>query len=144
MSERTPCAASIGDDQRDLPKPGRRRGDRLRRRLDDHRRISDTVHIYLLVGNNVVLPHQGGIFLRSFATGSISLRNSWAGCAAGERGVVDRGYGLLCLSAVGLLEPSRGLLLDAVKGWGGDVAGRQAGGSAGNAASACRAGRAGV
>src|SRR5947209_10250576 len=49
-----------------------------RRRLDDHRRISDTGHIYLLVGNNVVLPHQGGIFLSSFATGYISLRNSWA------------------------------------------------------------------
>src|SRR5437660_11013951 len=77
MAERTPCAASIGDDQRDLPKPGRRRGDRLRRSLDDHRRISDTVHIYLLVGNKCVLPHQGGIFLRSFATGYISLRNSW-------------------------------------------------------------------
>src|SRR5436305_8341263 len=45
--------------------------------LDDHRRISDTGHIYLLVGNNVVLPHQGGIFLRSFATRYISLRNSW-------------------------------------------------------------------
>src|SRR5438045_3773091 len=78
MAERTPCAASIGDDQRDLPEPARRRGDRLRRSLDDHRRISNTSHIYLLVGNNVVLPLQGGIFLGWFATGSISLRNSWA------------------------------------------------------------------
>src|SRR5437667_3051332 len=45
--------------------------------LDDHRRISDTGHIYLLVGNTCVLPHQGGIFLSSFATAYISLRNSW-------------------------------------------------------------------
>src|SRR5712691_11118094 len=78
MAARTRFVAQIGDDQRDLPKPGRRRGDRLRRRLDAHRRISDTVHIYLLVGNTCVLPHQGGIFLRSFATSYISLRNSWA------------------------------------------------------------------
>src|SRR5216684_7290122 len=70
--------AKIGDDQRDLPEPGRRRGDRLRRGLDTHRDIGDTSHIYLLVGNSFVLPHQGGIFLSWFATGYISLRNSWA------------------------------------------------------------------
>jgi len=70
--------AQIGDEQRDLPEPGGCRGDRLRRHLDAHRRISDTVHIYLLVGNSFVLPHQGGIFLRWSATGYISLRNSWA------------------------------------------------------------------
>src|SRR5712692_4961323 len=69
--------AKIGDDQRDLPKPGRRRGHRLRRGLDTHRDIGDTSHIYLLVGNSFVLPHQGGIFLSWFATGYISLRNSW-------------------------------------------------------------------
>src|SRR5712691_536010 len=34
--------------------------------------------IYLLVGNTFVLPHQGGIFFCCFATGYISLRNSWA------------------------------------------------------------------
>src|SRR5713226_7880194 len=79
MAERTPCAASIGDDQRDLPEPGRRRGDRFRRGLDTHRDIGDTSHVYLLVGNSFVLPHQGGIFLSWFATGYISLRNSWAG-----------------------------------------------------------------
>src|SRR5713226_8693937 len=45
--------------------------------LDEHRRISDTGHIYLLVENNFVLPHQGGIFLSRLATGYISLRNSW-------------------------------------------------------------------
>src|SRR5207245_8573325 len=78
MAERTPCAASIGDDQRDLPEPGGCRGDRLRRGLDTHRDIGDTSHVYLLVGNSFVLPHQGGIFLRWFATGYISLRNSWA------------------------------------------------------------------
>jgi hypothetical protein len=44
MAERTRFVAQRGDDQRDLPQPGGRRGDRLRRRLDAHRRISDTVH----------------------------------------------------------------------------------------------------
>src|SRR5216684_7513704 len=34
--------------------------------------------IYLLVGNTFVLPHQGDIFFCWFATGYISLRNSWA------------------------------------------------------------------
>src|SRR5207302_7421532 len=69
--------AQIGDDQRDLPEPGRGRGDRLRRGLDTYRDIGDTRHVYLLVGNSFVLPHQGGIFLGWFATGYISLRNSW-------------------------------------------------------------------
>src|SRR2546421_13110816 len=78
MAERTPCAASRGDDQRDLPERGGCRGDRLRRGLETHRDIGDTRHVYLLVGNRFVLPHQGGIFLGWFATGSISLRNSWA------------------------------------------------------------------
>src|SRR6266699_3154886 len=80
--------AKIGDDQRDLPEPGWRRGDSLLRCLDTHRDIGDTSHIYLLVGNSFVLPHQGGIFLSWFATGYISLRNSWvqrpAGCHSGR------------------------------------------------------------
>src|SRR5512135_168880 len=70
--------AKIGDDQRDFPEPGRRRGDRLRRGLDTHRDIGNTRHVYLLVGNRFVLPLQGGTFLGWFATGYISLRNSWA------------------------------------------------------------------
>src|SRR2546425_10311165 len=45
--------------------------------LDTHRDIGHTSHVYLLVGNSVVLPHQGGTFLSWFATGYISLRNSW-------------------------------------------------------------------
>src|SRR5947209_10494398 len=69
--------AQIGDDQRNLPEPGRRRGHRLRRGLDTHRDLGDTRPVSLLVGNCFVLPHQGGIFLGWFATGSISLRNSW-------------------------------------------------------------------
>src|SRR2546421_12862433 len=77
MAERTPCAASRGDDQRDFPEPGRRRGDRLRRGLDTHRDIGNTSHVYLLVGNRLVLPLQGCIFLGCFATDYISLRNSW-------------------------------------------------------------------
>src|SRR5437588_9303391 len=77
MAERTPCAASRGDDQRDLPKPGRRRGNRLRRGLDTHRDIGDTSHVYLLVENRFVLSLQGGTFLGWFATAYISLRNSW-------------------------------------------------------------------
>jgi hypothetical protein len=70
--------AKIRDDQRDLPEPGRGRGYRLGRGLDRHRDIGDTSHVYLLVGNSFVLPHQGSIFLIWFATGYISLRNSWA------------------------------------------------------------------
>src|SRR5436305_6055568 len=53
MAERTPCAASRGDEERDFPEPAGRRGDRVGRSLDEHRRISDTGHIYLLVGNNL-------------------------------------------------------------------------------------------
>src|SRR3989442_10081287 len=45
--------------------------------LDTHRDIGHTSHVYLLVGNSFVLPHQGGTFLSWFATGYISLRNSW-------------------------------------------------------------------
>src|SRR5713226_10493321 len=41
-------AFKIVSDDRNLPKPGRRRGDGVRRGLDDHRRIDDTVHICLL------------------------------------------------------------------------------------------------
>src|SRR5439155_23779203 len=92
MAERTPCAASRGDEQRDLPEPGGCRGDRLPRGLDTHRDIGDTRHIYLLVGNSFVLPHQGGTFLSWFATGYISLRNSWdrdrCGTSTGDRGLV--------------------------------------------------------
>src|SRR6266566_146814 len=46
--------------------------------LDSHRRIGDTVHVCLLVGNDFLFPHQGDTFLCWFATGYISLRNSWA------------------------------------------------------------------
>src|SRR6266568_656986 len=69
--------AKRGDDQRYLLEPGRSRGHRLGRGLDIHRDIGDTSHVYLLVGNSFDLPHQGGIFLISFAIGYISLRNSW-------------------------------------------------------------------
>src|SRR5438128_8176605 len=70
--------AKIGEEQRDLPEPGGQRRGRCGRSLDTHRDIGDTVHVYLLVGNKFVLPHQGGIFLGWFATDYISLRNSWA------------------------------------------------------------------
>src|SRR6266566_1584714 len=60
--------------------------------LDSHRRIGDTVHVCLLVGNDFLFPHQGDTFLCWFATGYISLRNSWdlqersaeASCDMGE------------------------------------------------------------
>src|SRR2546421_8902563 len=77
MAERTRFVAQIGDDQRDLPEPGRRRGNRLRRGLDTHRDIGDTRHVSLLVENRFVLSLQGGTFLGWFATAYISLRNSW-------------------------------------------------------------------
>src|SRR5947209_2959465 len=79
MADRTPCLRREGMISATSPNQEGVAGTDSRSGLDDHRRISDTVHIYLLVGNNVVLPHQGGIFLRSFATSYISLRNSWVG-----------------------------------------------------------------
>src|SRR5712691_3974725 len=60
--------AKMGDEQRDLPEPGGGRGNRVGRGLDAHRVIGDTCHIYLLVENGFVLPHQGGIFLSRLAT----------------------------------------------------------------------------
>src|SRR5438270_3759894 len=78
MADRTPCLRREGMINATSPNQEGVEGTDSRSGLDDHRRISDTGHIYLLVGNNVVLPHQGGIFLRSFATRYISLRNSWA------------------------------------------------------------------
>src|SRR5947209_11125439 len=79
MADRTPCLRREGMINATSPNQEGVEGTDSRSGLDDHRRISDTGHIYLLVGNNFVLPHQGGIFLRSFATRYISLRNSWEG-----------------------------------------------------------------
>src|SRR5436853_5949017 len=78
MADRTPCLRREGMINATSPNQEGVEGTDSRSGLDDHRRISDTGHIYLLVGNTVVLPYQGGIFLRSFATAYISLRNSWA------------------------------------------------------------------
>jgi hypothetical protein len=55
-------ALEVVNQQRDFSEPGRNRGHRLRRGLDIYRGIDDTRHDYLLVGNCLVLPHQGGIF----------------------------------------------------------------------------------
>src|SRR5712691_5383592 len=57
--------------------PGRRTGHILTRGLNDHRGISVTTHVDLLVGNDWLHPHQGGIFLYGFATGYSSLRIAW-------------------------------------------------------------------
>jgi len=52
----------------ELAPPGRRTGLRLRRRVDTHRSVGDTVHMLLLDGKTLVLPHQGGIFFGWLAT----------------------------------------------------------------------------
>jgi len=52
----------------DFAKPRGRRGDRLRRGLDDQRSIGDTVHMYLLEGKCFVLPSQRGHILCWLAT----------------------------------------------------------------------------
>jgi len=48
--------------------PGRRTRQRVSRRLDNHRSFGDTVHMLLLDGKTLVLPHQGGIFFGWLAT----------------------------------------------------------------------------
>src|SRR6266516_2306805 len=49
--------AKVLSQQGDFVQPGRRRRNRLRRGLEDHRSISDTVHGDLLDENGFVLPH---------------------------------------------------------------------------------------
>src|SRR5512135_3432846 len=48
--------------------PGRRTGQRVSRCLDHHRSVGDTVHMLLLDGKTLILPHQGGIFFGWLAT----------------------------------------------------------------------------
>src|SRR5512135_2964635 len=48
--------------------PRRRTGQSVNRRLDNHRSVSDTVHMLLLNGKTLLLPHQGDIFFGSLAT----------------------------------------------------------------------------
>src|SRR5712691_5759813 len=60
--------AKVLGHQGDFAEPGWRRGHGLGKGLDDHRSISDTVHVDLLDENGFVLPHQGDIFLSWFAT----------------------------------------------------------------------------
>src|SRR5258708_3388072 len=55
-------ATKILNHQNDFPEPGSHRGHRLARGLDDHRSISNTIHIDLLDGNVLVLPHEGDTF----------------------------------------------------------------------------------
>src|SRR5713226_6096292 len=50
------------DDEHDFPQPTGGRGDRFGSGLDDHRRISDTGHVYLLVGKDLYPSLKGGTF----------------------------------------------------------------------------------
>ena len=81
-SSKDTLLAKIINEERDLTKPGRRRGNRLSRGLDLllnnlYRSIGDTGHMYLLERMEMVFLPQRGTFLILFATGYISLRNSW-------------------------------------------------------------------
>src|SRR5258708_24646852 len=60
--------AKVLGHQGDFPEPGWRRGHGLARGLDDHRSISNTVHVNLLDVNGFVLPQQGDTFLSWLAT----------------------------------------------------------------------------
>src|SRR5260370_5456410 len=50
------------DDEHDFPQPTGGRGDSFGSGLDDHRRISDTGHVYLLVGKVLYPSLKGGTF----------------------------------------------------------------------------------
>src|SRR5205085_7067560 len=50
------------DDEHDFPQPTGGRGDSFGSGLDDHRRISDTSHVYLLVGKVLYPSLKGGTF----------------------------------------------------------------------------------
>src|SRR5207248_11026621 len=50
------------DDEGDFPQPTGGRGDSFGSGLDDHRRISDTGHVYLLVGKVFYPSLKGGTF----------------------------------------------------------------------------------
>jgi hypothetical protein len=54
MTEMTPCAASMLDKESHVAKPGGRRGNGLRRGLDDHRRTSETGPVCLLLEERFV------------------------------------------------------------------------------------------
>src|SRR5437764_652912 len=62
MASRTPSATSMLDDEHDFPQPTGGRGDSLGSGLDDHRRISETGHVYLLVGKVLYPSLKGGTF----------------------------------------------------------------------------------
>jgi insertion element IS1 protein InsB len=48
--------------------PRRRTGQRVSGRLDNHRSVGDTVHMLLLDGKTLILPHQGDIFFSWMVT----------------------------------------------------------------------------
>ena len=60
----------------------------MRRGLDDHRRISDTSHVYLLHWERFVSFPQRRHILCLLATSYISLRNSWAAVSVGRRSLI--------------------------------------------------------
>src|SRR5712691_2035174 len=96
------------DKKHGFPQPTGGRGNRLRRGLDDHRRISDTGHVYLLNWERFVSFLQRRHILCPFATSYISLRNSWAKLVQmaktqAEKGVIGRmeGHAAMDMSVSG-------------------------------------------
>src|SRR6266487_1849161 len=78
MAARTPCLRRCSTINTTSPSQQGVEGTNSRSGLDTHRRISDTGHVYLLVRKNLSSSLQRRHILRPFATGYLSLRNSWA------------------------------------------------------------------
>src|SRR6266446_6498373 len=78
MAARTPCFRRCSTRSTISPSQQGVEGTDLRSGLDDHRRISDTGHVYLLIGKDLYPSFIRRHILYPLATSSISLRNSWA------------------------------------------------------------------
>src|SRR5260370_1165810 len=98
------------DKKHDFPQPTGGEGTDSRSGLNDHRRISDTGHVYLLIGKDWYPSFIRRHILYLLAT-SISLRNSWA------LGVIRR-----YLEALGLPQARALLRLDGLYGTGAVMA----------------------
>src|SRR5260221_841292 len=74
-----PLLAQVLDNKHHFPQPTGGRGDRLGRGLDTHRRISDTGHVYLLVGKDLYPSFIGGTFYAHSlqATSRCAIRGLW-------------------------------------------------------------------
>src|SRR5947209_3416795 len=79
MAARTPCLRRCSTRSTTSPSQQGGEGTDSRSGLDDHRRISDTGHVYLLIGKDWYPSFIRRHILYLLATSYISLRNSWDG-----------------------------------------------------------------